>query len=212
MLSKLWLMVSGGRNEAASTSSDSMSRIEGAYSARFSRWNVGGPGSGARRQLRPAWTRARRERIERRRGRTLLARRRHHARAQLADDRLGDVGALIRLRRVIALEDEIPLRLVGVVAFQAVLLDEGLVGGAMRACDEARRARGRCAMRGNGPMSAAHRPAPRGAPSPPQRQQSRAEKRRISAFRKVPKYTVFGYRPSPDSMAQSWGFAAARNC
>jgi len=90
-----------------------------------------------------------RERVERRLGRALGAGRRHHAGTQLPDHLLRHVGALLRLRRIETFEDEVPFRLVGVVALQAERLDHGLVRGARR---EARGARCdlRCAMRGDG--------------------------------------------------------------
>jgi hypothetical protein len=46
MLSKLWLIVSGGRNAATSTVMPRRSLIDAAYSARLSRWNVRRPGFG----------------------------------------------------------------------------------------------------------------------------------------------------------------------
>jgi hypothetical protein len=46
MLSKLWLIVSGGSSAETSTSIASKSRIARAYSARLRRWNGRQPGSG----------------------------------------------------------------------------------------------------------------------------------------------------------------------
>ncbi len=64
------------------------------------------------------------ERLHRRRIRTLLARRRHHADAQLLEHLLGDLGVVERLRRIEELELQATLVVGVVVAAEAILVEQ----------------------------------------------------------------------------------------
>ena len=98
-LSNPALIVSAGSRPETSMSSASRSCTARWYSARFRRWNTRPPGRLASAARSTVASSDGHERRERGRLRTLRAGRRHHARAQLADDLLGDVHRLGRLRR-----------------------------------------------------------------------------------------------------------------
>ena len=160
MLSKLWLMVSGGRNDATSMSSDSMSRIEAAYSARFSRWNERRPGFGRSSAAASSFASsdAASASSVASGGRSLPAGGIIPARSfrMIFSETSARCSAFAGIE---AFEDEVPLGLVGVVAFQAVLLDDGLVGRRVRnrwanlrkrGCGGARSGRGDHRRKGGG--------------------------------------------------------------
>ena len=67
---------------------------------------------------------ARRQRIELRAGGSLLARWRHHARAQLADDLLRFLGILLRVDQVEALQRQAPTMHLVAMAIRAVAIDK----------------------------------------------------------------------------------------
>ena len=129
MLSKPWLMSSGGKNEGALISMPSRSRTELAYSLRFSRCGTGLPGFGA----------ARRNRVKRgfeRRGKRFDAGRigpsrtgrRHHPGSDLPNNLFPDGGVRMRLCDVERRQHEVALLQPVVVTSDAVFLDECLWG------------------------------------------------------------------------------------